>query len=677
MQSVAAAANAANAASAADAANASKQTPAPGTPNGPNTQPTPHPYSTDNASISSTDFRRSSPEDTGPKSALAIYQGIAAAHEDTESIESTETSRLFYGPSSQFAFLQQVHRGILSSTGPHGQHEREVQEGGAGLDLFLQRIFFFGTASRVDPIAFHRPASQLFTEVPLVQARAFLEMFKSWSSSLLPFYSDTELDRMLQNLYSSDETRPSQVKAITLAILALGALASPHTDVAELLLARAKYEAVLFDDTVSLQMIQFSILQAEYQIQMGRPNLSYLNLGTACRKAFALGLHREAANSLARSEDVEKCRTTLWCLYSLESWYSMTVGRESSLKMSDISSPYPENQPFIVSLSRLAFIGENCGKVIYSQRCDSLRELYMAAEGIHAQLRNFADKHGIGSAGLASNGVNTIPEGPALLLLHNFYYHTILLNFRPFLVADYKLTAKSNCQTSMWLRQACRSDAFVQTSRYHGYYLESSCAVLFFDILRHPSKYPYNVEYIQMADQCLSLLINDEPLTNARNSLQKILRVVEDTISKGKHTYAATTGGLPAFADPILQTNADPTLQSPVSITSHDHPHPHASIQFPSLNAQQSPASQLIYFSELQSSMAADSTGAMTMPGMPGDPGSLAPGSEALDPMFNFHYDVITTDLYNFFPLQMSPQSEATGNNALDTDDGGVAADRR
>lgn len=236
---------------------------------------------------------------------------------------------------------------------------------------------------------------------------------------IIPFFTEPELDRMLHNLYNSDETRPSQTKALTLAILARGALATQHTDVAEILLARAKYEAVLFDDTVSLQMIQFSILQAEYQTSMGRPNLTYLNLGTACRKAFALGLHREAANSMTRSEDVEKCLTTLWCLYSLESWYSMTVGRESSLRMSDISSPFPSNQPFVVSLSRLAYIGENCVKVIYSQRYDSLRQLYMAAEGIHAQLRDFAAEHGIGSAGFESNSVFAVSEGPASLLLHN------------------------------------------------------------------------------------------------------------------------------------------------------------------------------------------------------------------------------------------------------------------
>lgn len=254
--------------------------------------------------------------------------------------------------------------------------------------------------------------------ISIEQAKVFLKQFKSWSAHILSFFTDAELDKMVQTLYNSEETRPSQTKALALVILALGALGTSNTDVAEVLFARAKYEAVLFDDTVSLQMIQFSLLQAEYNCNMGRPNLIYLNLGTACRKAFALGLHREAANSMARPEDTEKCRITLWCLYYFETWYSMTLGRESSLKMSDISSPFPENQPFIVSLSRLAYIGEMCVRDIYSQRYTSLRQLYMAAEGIHSQLRDFAIAHGIGPAGFERNGVSAI-SGPASLQLHN------------------------------------------------------------------------------------------------------------------------------------------------------------------------------------------------------------------------------------------------------------------
>lgn len=662
----------------------------PNVPKRPEQQPTtPRPFPTDGAAISPAGFRGPLPDGDGPKSDSAIYQGIAAAHED---LESTENSRLFYGPASQFAFLQQVHRSILSSTGPHGHNqEREVQEGGPGLDLFLQRSFFFGTASRVDATAFFRPPSALMPLVSIEQAKVFLKQFKSWSAHILSFFADAELDKMVQTLYNSEETRPAQTKALALLILALGALGTSNTDVAEVLFARAKYEAILFDDTVSLQMIQFSLLQAEYNCNMGRPNLIYLNLGTACRKAFALGLHREAANSMARPEDTEKCRTTLWCLYYFETWYSMTLGRESSLKMSDISSPFPENQPFIVSLSRLAYIGEMCVRDIYSQRYTSLRQLYMAAEGIHSQLRDFAITHGIGPAGFERNGVSAI-SGPASLQLHNLYYHTILLNFRPFLVADYALSSSPECHSSMWLRQACRyatdtaQDCIMycysqlqqhencRSSRYHGFFLESSCAVLFFDTLRHPSKYPYNVEYIQMAIQSLDLMVHDEPITNARNSLKKILRLVEETISSGKAADVATTNGHLGYSDAISQANENTTLPSPVSFLDQEHLQSHANIQFPSLNAPLSSSNQLIFFSDQPGVLGTDATGAsMTMPNLPGDPGAFANGGEGLDPLSHFHYDVMTTDLYNFFPLNMTPPSATAGNDTMTNTDESAA----
>lgn len=525
---------------------------------------------------------------------------------------------------------------------------------------------------------------------------------------------------MLHHLYNSDETKASQTKAIILAVLALGALATPQTDVAEEVMARAKYEAVLFDDTVSLPMIQYSLLLAEYQTSMGRPNLTYLMLGTACRKAFALGLHREAANSLTRSEDAEKCRTTLWCLYFTESWYTMMVGRESSLKMSDISSPFPENQPFIVTLSRLAHIGEQCAKTIYNtHRYDSLRKLFVVAEDIHAQLRDFANKNGIGPASLDSNGLPSDGEHPLRLLLHNLYYHTILLTFRPFLVADYALASSpsQDAASAMWLRQACRQatntaqdcimycysqlqkDEVCRTSRFHGFFLESSCAVLFFDILRHPTKYAYNIEFIQMAIASVNLMIDDEPVINARNSLKKILRVVEDTISKQKiaGTTTATTSGLPAFTDPLLQTAPNPSLPSPVSSfmsgqdqqqQQHNHHHQqqqqyeqqqqqqsHGTIQFPSLHAPPSSANQLIYFSDLPGSLGSADTSMggtpLAMAGLGGGGDADAFGGEGLDPLTHFHYDVLTTDLFSFFPLNMTPPSATGSAEACPLENGG------
>lgn len=190
-------------------------------------------------------------------------------------------------------------------------------------------------------------------------------------------------------------------------------------------------------------------------------------------------------------------------------------------------------------------------------------------------------------------------------------------------------------------------------------------------MLRHPSKYPYNVEYIQMAIQCLDLMVHDEPVTNARNSLKKILRVVEETIGSGKNADMATTHSQTPFSDAVSQANANTTLPSPVSFLGQEHPQSHANIQFPSLNAPLSSANQLIFFSDQPGSLGTDATGApLTMPSLPGEPAAFAPGAEGLDPLSHFHYDVMTTDLYNFFPLNMTPPSATTGNEIMtNTDD--------
>lgn len=600
-----------------------------------------------------------------------VYQGVAAVYEQQGAVRGwPETSRLFYGPSSQFAFLQQLHRGLISST-HSGQADKEVQEGGAGLDLFLQRGFFFGTASRIDHSSL---IGSVFPLVPIDEAKVFLDNFKAWNFQLLPFFTDVELDQMLENLYEQQHSRPSQSKALTVAILALGALATPHTNTAELLLAKAKYEAVCFDDTVSVQMIQFSLLIADYQTNLGRPNAVYLHLGTACRKAFALGLHREAANSLTRPEHTQKYRATLWSLYTLESWYSMIVGRETSLKMADISTPFPEDQDFLVSLSQLSQIIEKLRTTIYTQRYDSLRKLYQAAEAIHAQLRNFAEKHGIGGA---QETENKHSPNPTFLIMYNLFYHVVLLTYRPFLVADFALasnmgapSARGGGADAMWLRQACRiaidsaQDQIVhanmqmqkhdacRTSRYNGYFLESSCAVLFFDILRHPSKYTYNVEYINMALQSLDIMIDDEPATNARSSIRQILSVVEDTIMKRTPAVLGAAPDVSALTDPLLKQ--DPPLPSPASFLGSDQPEqqPSAtnSVPFPWLNA---PEQALIYFQDLGDDVV----------GSDGQPFGLSMGGgaagDAIDPLLRFNYDVMATDLYSFFPLNMSPPSAA------------------
>ncbi|KAG9494786.1 hypothetical protein J7337_013925 [Fusarium musae] len=104
----------------------------------------------------------------------SVHNGITATH---TAPTATDSSQLFYGASSNFAFLHQVHRGILQNT-PSQDHprNREVQEGGSSLDMFMQRTLFFGTPSRIDAEV-ARPYEPL-QHIPQDMARSFLDHFK-------------------------------------------------------------------------------------------------------------------------------------------------------------------------------------------------------------------------------------------------------------------------------------------------------------------------------------------------------------------------------------------------------------------------------------------------------------------------------------------------------------------
>ncbi|KAI1846645.1 hypothetical protein JX265_009052 [Neoarthrinium moseri] len=587
-----------------------------------------------------------------------LYHSVAATHGNEA--DSIESSRLFYGPSSQFAFLQQLHREILSS-GPHASAgDREVQEGGPGLDLFVQRAIFFGTPSRTPPqLASY---TSLSSAVSLAQATEFLIQFKSATCKVLPLFTEQELDELLHQLYcdGSETVVSPERRAVGLAILAIGALLTTYTDTAEMLFIKAKQQAVVCDDTVSLLMIQLSILLAEYQTNMGRPNSTYLNLGTASRKALAMGLHRESDVRFVPAEMLQRRRTTLWCLYFHENFQALALGRESTLKMTGISASFPDDQPVLVCLCQLAHIAEDGARIIYGRRYDSLGQLYVAAEKIHGRLREFAEQYGIGPASLGSR--QKFPDGVSLHQLHNVYYHSIILTYRPFLIAESALQQGNGHQESeaMWLRQACRhatdaaQDSMVYTSsafrkneicrsmRYNAFFIDASCVVLLYDLVRHPAKQTYNIEYIQTALRCLSTMIQDEPVTITQHSVQQVLRIVQGFLAQqNSPSDVADIPNLPPQQSPGRPTRAQSSS--------------HQNIQFPSLSTTSHSTEQLIHLSNLPAPVV---QGAYQRPG--GFVG-LANYSDSTDPLAYFQNDVVTTDLFNFFPADlMSPYNTST-----------------
>ncbi|KAK9426730.1 hypothetical protein SUNI508_00257 [Seiridium unicorne] len=607
------------------------------------------------------------PQEHADRAGNQVYQSVAATHGNEA--DSVESSRLFYGPSSQFAFLQQLHREILSCSSQHHPGDREVQEGGPGLALFVQDTIFFGIAKRTNANSLSSHTS-LISSLPVQQAVEFLAGFKAATSPVVPLFTDQELDDLLDHFYSdgSDSSLSPQRRAVTLAILAIGALTTTHTDTAELLFIKAKQEAAICDDVVSLSMIQFSVLLAEYQTNMGRPNSAYLNLGVACRMALAMGLHKESDTSLVPADILQKRRMTLWCLYFHESWQALALGRESALKMSDISASSPKDQPVLVGLCKLAQISEDGAKLIYGQRYESLGQLYVVAERIGTRLREFAEQYGIGSAGFANR--HKTRGSVASLQLHNVFYHVILLTYRPFLIAESALKPSSDHREpdTMWLRQACRyatdaaQDAIVyatssyrkddacKTGRYNAFFLDATCVVLLYDMLRHPAKQTYNVEYIHMALHCLSTMVQDEPVTVSKRTIERGLRLVEDTISYMNRT-ANNTPNHPAEFSSVVSSSTT-ALDALSDIV--QQPSPHLNFPFPSLNTGSShPAQQFIHFSDLPS---------LQGQGHFGNAAHLEGAAAAYaDPMSYFQNDVVTTDLFNFFPMDlMSPYNTSS-----------------
>lgn len=180
--------------------------------------------------------------------------------------------------------------------------------------------------------------------------------------------------------------------------------------------------------------------------------------------------------------------------------------------------------------------------------------------------------------------------------------------------------------------------------RYNAFFLDASCVVLLYDLLQHPAKHMYSVEYINIALRCLGSMTQDEPVTIALRSIKQILRVVEDTISKkGLGVVAHSSSMAPASAAELV-----PTL-TPSHLT-------YQNIQFPSLNgAPSQSAQQFIHLSDLPV------TGAQGPPLNSTSLGSQVHYGGAAEPFPHFQNDVVTTDLFSFFPVDlMSPYNTST-----------------
>ncbi|KAI9376114.1 fungal-specific transcription factor domain-containing protein [Aspergillus egyptiacus] len=404
---------------------------------------------------------------------LGFNNSVSATHMTSPS----NKVQLYYGSTSHFALMHEIYRDLTAPAGnPARGPQGRVEEAGAGLDMYNFRCIFFGIPTEpCDSARGSGVADPQIMFLPYDLATMFLQQFLCTIYYLLPIWSTDTFHQRLEGLYGPrPAARKENYHCILLMALALGSLLTEHHAWGDVLYERVKASCSSFDDTVNLQTVQLSMFMAHYQNEKGRPNSSFLHLGTAARRALSAGLHKESPNESKDTLDsVEERRRTFWYLYVYENWICFHLGRPSSLSRRDIGIPPPEDA-FLRALILLSDAVCRSADELYGRHHDSLLQMWRIAKSIWDDLRTFDSKMqaalGFGLDKRAQPGGIGVQQTMCITL----YYHVILLTFRPFLIFRGRWNQEGRAKTDSkreippWINEAC------------GYALSAACRTIHF-----------------------------------------------------------------------------------------------------------------------------------------------------------------------------------------------------
>ncbi|GFF47989.1 uncharacterized transcriptional regulatory protein C417.09c [Aspergillus udagawae] len=465
------------------------------------------------------------PQPLGRRNKSACYtfhNSVSATHMASPSCKV----QLYYGPTSHFTLMHEIYRGLVSNqtTRPE-EPQGEVEEAGAGLDMFSVRGIFFGT-----PDETHDPNKGIGTTaapvmfLPYELARIFLHRFLSTLYHLVPFWSKELYERQLEHLYlpASRTDSDTCVNSILLMALAMGSLGTQHYRWGDILFDRVKASCHSLDDVVNLETVQLS-----------------LTMITA-RKAISAGLHKESPTEGGEGREiVEQRRLTFWSLF----FYETDVGIA------------PPKDPFILILIHLTNVMARSANEIYGRPHDSLLQMWKLAKSIAEDLRCYDEKMKLA----LGFGLDKCPQpgevGVRQAILITLYYHTILLTFRPFLIfrgrwrrdiknssSETGLNTKRPTEMPAWLNDACDHavhaacktlhhlceaaivNEFVRELRYHGFFLTSACFALIYDFMYNEKAAPTHLPWVHVGIQCLGAMRPGDPITSSISAIQTVLK---------------------------------------------------------------------------------------------------------------------------------------------------------
>lgn len=304
---------------------------------------------------------------------MHTFNNIRATH-------ATAGTELFYGASSVFSLLQHLDVHLLSQAMPAPAAEADADEVQNG-DETIQRYNYQGIAFDNVPTHFDRAAYCVFISPEL--ARACLRNYLLTSHHRMPFLDPDKLCSTLEKLYNpggSQSLEPSD-RAIAVITMAIGAGPDTEDTCRQHLLAHARKETESMLYEINSRAVQIALLMAQCELEAGNPNLCYLQLGSAIRKAFAAGMHR------ARTAEAKQ---TMWSLYCTETLICFMFGRQYGLAEEDIAPPMLEKSSYMGSFVRLCTIVRSAYRIYRHTDAASIATDMELANSIRQQLHEFS-----------------------------------------------------------------------------------------------------------------------------------------------------------------------------------------------------------------------------------------------------------------------------------------------
>lgn len=325
---------------------------------------------------------------------------------------------MFIGDSANLSFLQSIRKVVEGSIGACAftrdpLRYQMVEATPTGQSSFLQ-------------LTAREPAPSFTLE----QATYLIRRYFLATTCVLDLFDEEDL---LENLPAWLERTSVEMDVLTptyYLVFAIGAQTCPEDkdDLAEICFSHGRY--LSFTEEPSISTVQAYALITFYLLNASRRNAAFMNLGTAVRAAYALGVHLKGISALFPPAEF-KTRERLWrVIRILDLFLSTSLGRPpSTAETRDTRSS--ENFSAGVDLCSMF---ETILNEVYSKRMISAAALEKLSEH-HRQWASCFQQ------GLAEDGIQptvTLDGGkwPNIGLLHlkEAYYWTIMLLTRPFLL---------------------------------------------------------------------------------------------------------------------------------------------------------------------------------------------------------------------------------------------------